>query len=755
MLKHKILKIFLAIAFVVSGLIILQWQLLISNKLMVSHDSIIWYGIFHYFADNLQHGVWSFWNPYMNCGEIFFLNINILHLSDPSTLLLILTGKLLHINLLTLYHWDLFLRYLIFICGAYFFYRHVARYEISAFLAFVAISFSSFSTSYLRQHAFLLAFYLLPWIVYSSVRFLEEQKPKFLLLTVLFLGITLPSYHSMFIISSVTILLLSLLLSKSIRWPKLGMFLKNHKAVSFLALSILFLLTIKILPIYLAYTYDVVPTVKMFEAPFAAHSFPADFLNLLTPYSFILHFFNWYYVSESFLYIGLIPLFLAIFGMGFSRHKYKWGFIITILLTMSLMLGYRSPLYLFFNKFFPFFSIIRNTHTFGPFFIFCLVYFTCIGSDVIFEAAFKSRLKFYKIPYFFLGVLICFFAWLINANTISLSNFLTLKYHILLGYLAYMNDALKATLQDSLSLSDSNLIFFVIGIPLIFILLNFKKINIKTKYTLILFFIIVDLALFNSNVYNFVTLPRITPPLLYSVKPPEENYRIPVIGPKYPFYAFVPATLKIFTAYSTKARDVTTHIYEMKDFFEFANHQQIPNEIKSILAGISAPKLRLVSNVIVLPRDKIIEALSKIDPDTARQVIFIEKNLPSAYSHLEKSPDNVNNETCGEITVKKFGPNEIILDINAERDSLLYYGDAFDKSWKVFINGKQGVIYEANLAFKSVIIDKGEHTLRFIYKPKLYVFTLFCYFLGLSIISVMLLYNYSGLKRYINEKTNQ
>lgn len=358
---------------VISGLIASQWKLWIAHKLAVTHDSAIWFGIFSYFVDSLHRGFFPFWNPYMNCGELFFLNINVLHLLDPSTILLILIGKLLKTDLFTLYQYDLLVRYIIFICGCYLFFRYVSKYKISALIAFITITFSTCSISYLRQHAFLLAFYLIPWILLYILKFLEQRQPKFLVFIAFFLGIAFYSYQSMFIICSASILLLTIFLTKGLDKFKLKTFSIDSK-FALGAFFIFFLLVLNLLPAYFTYKFDVVPLARIYEAPAGAHSFIPDFFNLLTPYWIILHFFNWNFMSESFLYIGLLPLLFLVLGLCFSKHKYKPGFILTAVIIALLMLGEKFMVYPLFNKFFPFFSIIRNMHTFGFFFIFCLAF---------------------------------------------------------------------------------------------------------------------------------------------------------------------------------------------------------------------------------------------------------------------------------------------------------------------------------------------------------------------------------------------
>lgn len=736
-INKKFKEIFSVIA-VILGLVLLQWRLWITNELSVTHDSIIWYGLFSYFADCLHNGFLPLWNPYMNCGEPFFLNISMLHLWDPSTLLLVLIGKFIKINFLTLYHYDLLLRYIIFICGSYIFFRRAVKYKISALIGFITISFSSLSASYLRQHGFILTFYLLPWILLFICNFLERRNPKFLLWIAFLFGITIPSQHSMFAISSLTILLLFLFLTKGLPRPRLKIFTKNY-IMCFVALFI-FILMISLLVAYFLYSRDVVPTVRIFEAPGAAHSFPADFSNLLTPYSFMLHFFNWYFMSESFLYIGLIPLLFVIIGLWFSRHKYKLAFILTAVTIVLLMLGDKYFVYPLFCKLFPFFSIIRNTHTFGTFLIFCLSFFTCLGADVIFDTAHTSKISFFHRKISMLVILVCILAILSNIYIRARLPFVISKYNIINGYPSLNTEESVASLFKLLDKSILNLLLFFTGSIIIFTCLKRKRTNLNIKYSVAILFILIDLFLFNHTFFKFVTMQRNNAVPAGFSKPVYNDFRIPFIKPEYPYYAFTPAMLKIFTAYSTKIPWITTHFYEMKYFYEFTNNSKIADDVKNVLMGISVPKLRFVGKCAILSPVQMVEKLEGMDINTAKKIVFIEEKLPPMYAYLEGYDDiNYEESEWWRIEVISFNPNEIVANVYADRDGFLYYSDNFDKAWRVFIDGREGKIYKTNLSFKSVIVNKGNHIVRFIYDPKLYKITLFCYFAGILISLAMLI----------------
>lgn len=727
------------------SMLVLNWRLLVSREVMVTHDSIIWYGLFSYFADGLQNGFFPLWNPYMNCGEPFFLNVYTLHLLDPSTLLLILTGKIFSIDLLTLYHWDLFLRYLIFICGAYMFFRYIAENKESAFIAFLSLTFSSLFSSYLRQHAFLLAFYLFPWLLLFILKFLEKRNSGYLIVIAFLLGIGCLSYHSMFLLSALFFLLFCILVSKG--FPDLNRrtfmtLFKDHKMIVIGFLIFLFLI-INLCPVFLTYKYDVIPTVRMFEAPAAASSYPADFLVLVAPYVFITHFFNWDYMSESFLYIGLFPLLLVFLGLQFSKHKYKWGFILASVILIFLMMGKHYFLYPVICKMMPFFKIIRNTHTFGFIFIFYLTYFVCIGSDVLLNWIHSSQVKLYRLPIMLFTVLIVFMAWLANAHICESFPSLIRSYHILYGYNAPLTDNLVLVILDYFFKAKLNILLFIITCACIFSLLMINRLKSRfgIKYLIIVIFIAFDLLLFHYSMLDTVLGSRKNIHIPDAKKPVYENRRMSMIEVKYPFYGFSPAMMKTGTAYTQKRKWITTHFYETKDFFDLSQDRKISEGVKDVLMGISVPKLRLFSGVIVLPRNKIKTSLAEIDAKEAERLLFIEESPPSGYASLEKDPvvitEKKNFSENEDVKVKFFDANNLAIEVSPREDGILYYSDGFAKAWKVFVDGKQEKVYKANLAFKAVFLAKGFHRVHFIYDPSFYIFGLWCYAAGLLIVLII------------------
>jgi len=737
----------IGVALVMLGVVILQWDLWVTGRRMPSHDSVVWLGVFSYFFDCLRQGILPLWNPYMNCGEIFFLNIHVLHLWDPSTLLLVLAGKLLRVNTLTVYQYDLLLRYLIFISGSYIFFRHIAKFRFSAFFAFITLSFSALCSAYLKQHGFILCFYTLPWILFFSFKFLEERGAMPLLWLSFFLGVAFSTsgYHSMYLVSSWLVLLACIFISGGFTYPKSGSLSNDRKAV-LAAIVIFLLLSLNLIPVFLAYIRDTVPDVRLIEAPTAANAYLADFFNLFTPYSFMLHFemiyFKSIHASEAFLYIGLIPLFLATVGLFYSRHKYRIGFAFALAITGLLMLGPKFGLLKLFSYFFPFFFIIRNTHTFATFFIFCMIYFTCIGTDVIME-----RIKDPGSPrgsptaFIFIVIFISLAALLIN-------RFILAAYRAPLAqfpqrYMAIslmLGEDFGSLLNNIFSRSYHNVFLFIVSILMLFYVFKSPKIKLRFKYFTLVSLTLIDLIFFNTSLYRFTTMAKADLSLWPKEKVAYSDKRAPVMLPRYPFLGFSPAMQRIFSASSSRIPGITTHFYQMRDFFNFENNKMVRPEIKEIFMGVTSERIKLINGAVVLSLEEQARECAKLKESIAHRVVFIEDDPPERFSKLKIPLENIADSEIVKGTVKIlwFDPNSMLLEVNSEADCVLYYGDGFHRSWRAFIDGRESRVYRANMAFKAVILEKGRHTVHFVYDPKLYKMTLFCYFIGLFIAPIFL-----------------
>jgi hypothetical protein len=90
-----------------------------------------------------------------------------------------------------------------------------------------------------------------------------------------------------------------------------------------------------------------------------------------------------------------------------------------------------------------------------------------------------------------------------------------------------------------------------------------------------------------------------------------------------------------------------------------------------------------------------------------RKEIVVENNVKLGFS----------NSDPGTVNIVSYSPNKISLSVDAKTDSLLFLSDSYSPGWKAVIDGKDKQIYRADYVFRAIAVEKGKHTVEFIYFP--------------------------------------
>jgi len=86
--------------------------------------------------------------------------------------------------------------------------------------------------------------------------------------------------------------------------------------------------------------------------------------------------------------------------------------------------------------------------------------------------------------------------------------------------------------------------------------------------------------------------------------------------------------------------------------------------------------------------------------------------------------------TNSKVEVISYKANSIELNVKNDSPSLLVTSEVYYPGWKVYVDGKKDNIIEVNGGFRGVILNEGEHIIKFNYVPTM--FTLGCVLLLLS-----------------------
>ncbi|MBL7069189.1 MAG: YfhO family protein [Candidatus Omnitrophica bacterium] len=148
---------------------------------------------------------------------------------------------------------------------------------------------------------------------------------------------------------------------------------------------------------------------------------------------------------------------------------------------------------------------------------------------------------------------------------------------------------------------------------------------------------------------------------------------------------------------------------------------------------------------IVENREEILKLLDSEDFDPAKLVILEEGPLV-ANPARSPGPDEVrrNNERAEIVSYK---PEEVIVEAALNEPKFLILSDSYYPGWKVFVDGKSDNLYRAYYFLRAVYLDKGRHTVRFVFDPLSYKIGKY---ISLATIALLAIF---GLIAYLKSRT--
>ncbi|MEO0136694.1 MAG: YfhO family protein [candidate division WOR-3 bacterium] len=119
------------------------------------------------------------------------------------------------------------------------------------------------------------------------------------------------------------------------------------------------------------------------------------------------------------------------------------------------------------------------------------------------------------------------------------------------------------------------------------------------------------------------------------------------------------------------------------------------------------PRAVILFDYVVLPPENIIDYM-KSPSFNPRELLILEDSLP--YPHPPKIPAMV------EAKIKKYSPNQIVIETDAPQPGFLLLIDNWHPDWQVMVDGKKEKLLRANYTFRAVYLPPGKHNVVFEYK---------------------------------------
>lgn len=138
-------------------------------------------------------------------------------------------------------------------------------------------------------------------------------------------------------------------------------------------------------------------------------------------------------------------------------------------------------------------------------------------------------------------------------------------------------------------------------------------------------------------------------------------------------------------------------------------------------------ELPVITRLKFSSEDSCATALSNIDPMV--EAVVDDKSLRLADVNLDSHA-----------RIREYGGNHILIDVDAQRKSMVILSDTYDEGWQATMDGELTKIYRANCDMRGVVVPPGRHIVEMHYTPPLFkvglsisLFTFLCLiFVGIT-----------------------
>jgi hypothetical protein len=449
------------------------------------------------------------------------------------------------------------------------------------------------------------------------------------------------------------------------------------------------------------------------------------------------------------MYIGIIPIILSVFYFA-RNNRFRITFSVLAILSFLLALGGSTPFYRFLHYFPPFDSIRYPVKFLFPFF-FVIAAMSGMGLDSLMNgvAGRDRRTKVLVEIIFYMG---CFFMLLWAYVNVYEST-----AHRFIDHMGWKPEAFN-DIDFNLHNLRRLLFFAWLFCMVLFFYLRLNR-HRKTLLASLVLVLLSDLFLASFGFYNSLPWQTYMKPYGFADRLSQnsdaggrylltlktmKDLEVVFNRPPLDRMAFAPPYASLYRAYSMDGSEVMRIMhydlfmqvllfspnlnyakrffnisdlkylmtsYEIHDRdFAFSGKMTLNNKDIFLYEYLRRPgRFLLYSGATVVKSDK--EAIEKL-VDTR---IDLTKDL-IVLGDKEQFPGPPGDHG-GRVELVSYGPNQMELEYEAGRNTLLYLSDTYYPGWRAYVDGRETKIYRANLAFRAIEVPEGRHTVVFRYVP--------------------------------------
>ncbi|MFP4081637.1 MAG: YfhO family protein [Candidatus Aminicenantes bacterium] len=461
-------------------------------------------------------------------------------------------------------------------------------------------------------------------------------------------------------------------------------------------------------------------------------------------------------------YIGILPLFLAVLSLFLIKNRYVLFFWLLVGLSLFFALGKYIPVYGFLYRFLPGFSAFRNPIFFLYLYVFSVSILCGFGMFFLERRIWMQKERTLKVLAMLMvigGAVLVLVASLVFIFQMNLTPSADDP-----GFMEYVKS--KIDKFRNTVIYDLGTIGFVVmagAIPLI--LLHKRRTRDLILKAVVLMLIFMDLMFYGTKFIRTYDLTPFVSKQKYIdfLKKEDQPFRVlPILD-----YPEQDPVLKLHKISSINGYG---SLEMMEDYVNFiAAFQEKPVTQDACLMRVARYDSRavdLLNTKYILTTEKIederfplvytdeIPAAKTWDPDrkdTLKLHVYENKGAfprafmvhsvrveekrqkileilkdprfdPRAFVILEEEPEESGGymfaeEEKDEISFINYKENQFTLKASLMNHGFLLLSEVYYPGWKAFVDGQPTRIYRANYLFRSVYLNKGDHTVEFFYRP--------------------------------------
>jgi hypothetical protein len=457
------------------------------------------------------------------------------------------------------------------------------------------------------------------------------------------------------------------------------------------------------------------------------------------------------YPWEMSVYVGVIPLALAVVALLFDWRDRVIAFAVIAAASLVLALGKYTPLLAIFYNFVPSFDRFRGLSKFAFIFAFAIAMLAGFGLAKLTVLAERKKATVTHLSYVLLGVPILLIVLAVAGPSSEEGWWHSLIESYGAGPDRYYSlpPLTSAVIDRVMSVAFSSLVASCILLTLLgaglLVLVKKKKFS---GYVLpaILILAAADLWHFGSRYLVYFSPQDILmdKEVRALLKTDPEPFRI--ASPLYRFLniglnegienvgGYDTLVLKKYTEFTNFAQDLpleepstampiqtTSPLLDLLNVRYFVLSESMRLDEPDFRLVFENENYRVYRNHKALPRSFIVhDARVARDRDEALRLMASRGFNPAQTAVVEETVASLKPNPSVQSPLPTFRErslNRVLIEANLNAPGLLVLADAFYPGWKCFVDGKENKIYRANYVLRAVFVPSGKHTVEFKYDP--------------------------------------